>query len=254
MPPNPGIKRMAGAPAYAQQRWPPTVSEAMNTDHNRAPISRKSGRERFRDGAKELNFDLVSFWQWSASDLLSNTTRGIVAEYLVARALDADPEGVRDEWAAYDLRTKDGVKIEIKSAAYLQSWYQGRLSRISFVIPKTRAWDPSTNRLDDQPARQADVYVFALLAHQDKQTVQPLDVSQWVFYVLPTAVLDGRTRSQHSVTMPTLCKLCERSVGYHDLRAAVAEAAKRQREATATPPFQRPTTSPLNGIDVVRHR
>jgi len=122
------------------------------------------------------------------SDLLSNATRGIVAEYLVACALDADPGGVRDEWAAYDLRTKDGVKVEVKSAAYLKSWYQENFSRISFVVPKTRAWDPSTNRLDEQPARQADIYLFALLAHQDKETVQPLDVSQWVFYVLPTSI------------------------------------------------------------------
>jgi hypothetical protein len=204
-------------------------------DLDRSFISRKSGRERFRDGSKELDFDVLSFWQWSASDLLSNATRGIVAEYLVARALNADPEGARDEWAAYDLRTKDGTKIEVKSAAYLQSWYQGKLSRISFVVPKTRAWNPSTNLLDEQPARQADVYVFALLAHQDRQTVQPLDVSQWVFYVLPTSVLDGRTRSQHSITMPTLCKLCERSVGYYDLRMAVVEAAKRQKESSANP-------------------
>ena len=207
----------------------------MRVDLDRATITRKSGRERFRDGSKELDFDLLGFWQWSASDLLSNATRGIVAEYLVSHALDADPGGVRDEWAAYDLRTKDGVKVEVKSSAYLQSWYQGEFSRVSFVVPKTRAWDPATNLLAEQAARQADVYVFALLAHQDKQTVQPLDVSQWIFYVLPTSVLDGRTRSQHSITMPTLCKLCQRSVRYNDLRAAVAEAAKRQKETSANP-------------------
>lgn len=209
----------------------------MKVDLDRPWISRKSGQERFIDGSKELDFDLLSFWQWSASDLLSNATRGIVAEYLVARALDADPEGVRDEWAAYDLRTKDGVKIEVKSAAYLQSWHQdeGKLSRVSFVVPKTRAWDPLTNSLDEQPARQADVYVFALLAHQDKRTIQPLDVSQWIFYVLPTSLLDRRARSQHSITMPSLCKLCERAVGYHDLKVAVAEAAERQKESSANP-------------------
>jgi hypothetical protein len=207
----------------------------MHVDLGRTSISRKSGRERFRDGSKDLDFDLLSFWQWSASDLLSNATRGIVAEYLVARALDADPNGVRDEWAAYDLTTKDGTKIEVKSSAYLQSWYQGKLSRISFVVPKTRAWDPLTNLLAEQPARKADVYIFALLAHQDKQTVQPLDVSQWIFYVLPTSVLDGRARSQHSITLATLCKLCEQSVGYQDLRGAVEEAAKRQKESAAGP-------------------
>jgi hypothetical protein len=198
-------------------------------------ICRKSGQERFRDGSKELDFDVLSFWQWSASDLLSNATRGIVAEYLVARALDADPDGVRDEWAAYDLRTRAGVKVEVKSAGFLQSWYQdqGKLSRVSFVVPKTRALDPLTNILAEQPCRQADVYVFALLAHQDKRTVQPLDVSQWSFYVLPTSVLDGRSRSQHSITLPTLCKLCERALGYHDLGVAVEDAAERQRRSSA---------------------
>lgn len=200
---------------------------------NRIPPTRKSGRERFRDGADQLDFDLLSFWQWSASDLLSNATRGIVAEYLVARALDAEPGGVRDEWAAYDLLTKEGTKVEVKSAAYLQSWYHEKLSRISFLVPKTRAWDSSTNRMAEKAARQADVYVFALLAHQDKQKVDPLDVSQWLFYVLPTSELDGRTRSQHSITLATLCKLCDRSVGYHDLKAAVAEAAERQEGALA---------------------
>ena len=48
--------------------------------------TRKTGGERFRDGERELSFDVLSFWRWSASDLLSNATRGIVAEFLVAQA------------------------------------------------------------------------------------------------------------------------------------------------------------------------
>jgi hypothetical protein len=214
----------------------------MKPDLAQIIAARKSGRERFRDGANELDFDLLSFWQWSTSNLLSNATRGIVAEYIVARALDADFEGVRDEWAAYDLSTKDGIKVEVKSSAFLQSWYQEQLSRVSFVVPRTRAWDPSTSTMNELSVRQADVYVFALLAHQDKQTVEPLDVSQWTFYVLPTSVLDGRTRSQHSITLPTLCELCTRAVRYHELRAAVRDAAKIQREAIG----------PAVGMDTVR--
>ena len=52
----------------------------------------------------------------------------------------------------------------------------------------------------DVVRRHAQVYVFALLAHTGKATVNPLDLDQSAFYVLPTAVLDGRTRSQHSIT------------------------------------------------------
>jgi hypothetical protein len=115
-------------------------------------VMRRSGTERFRAGSKEVDFDLLSFWQWSCSDLLSNATRGIVAEFLVAQALEIADE-VREEWAAYDLKTKEGITIEVKSAAYCQRWYQDKVSRISFVVPKTRAWDPATNRLSAEPAR-----------------------------------------------------------------------------------------------------
>jgi hypothetical protein len=202
----------------------------MTSKLGRITATRKSGRERLREGSEELEIDLLSFWQWSASDLLSNATRGILAEYIVACALGVDVSGVRDEWAAYDLTTCDGVRVEVKSSGFLQTWHQERLSRISFVVPKTRAWDPLTNVLSDQPSRQAEVYVFALLSHQEKDTVNPLDTTQWVFYVLPTAVLDGRTRSQHSITLASLCKLCDRSLKYHELRAAVAEAAKFKNE------------------------
>lgn len=193
---------------------------------DRIIVIRKSGRERFRDGTADLGFDLESFWQWSSSNLLSNSMRGVLAEYLVARALRANPEGVREEWASYDLAFEGGIKVEVKSAGYLQSWHQKQLSRISFVVQKRRPWASATNELGAVAARNADVYVFALLAHQDKTTVDPMDVSQWSFFVLPTSTLDGRTRSQHSITLPTLLRLCGRSVDFDGLREAVLDATK----------------------------
>jgi len=192
--------------------------------------ARKTGAERFCDGERELPFDVLSFWRWSASDLLSNATRGVVAEYLVAQALGITDD-IREEWAAYDLLTNDGIKVEVKSAAYLQSWSQRELSKISFLTPKTLAWDAESNRQSTVAERQADVYVFALLAHQDKLTVDPLDVAQWEFFVLPTSVLDARTRSQHSITLPTLKRLASEAVSYsgiaHTVRSAMADQANR---------------------------
>ena len=73
--------------------------------------------------------------------------------------------------------------------------------------------------------RHAQVYVFALLGHTNKATVNPLDLDQWVFYVLPTAVLDGRARSQHSITLKTLEGLTA-ALGFGELRQAVNLAAE----------------------------
>ena len=65
--------------------------------------------------------------------------------------------------------------------------------------------------------RHADVYVFALLAHTDKLTVDPLNINQWEFYVLPTTALDERKRSQHSITLKSLEDLSGGKVDYVQL-------------------------------------
>lgn len=193
-------------------------------------VVRRLGTERFHDLNRDLGFDLLSFWQWSASDIMSNATRGVVAEYLVAEAVGVAANNVREEWAAFDVQAPDGTKIEVKSAAFIQSWHQRELSRISFVVPKTLEWTKETNRQSHEAKRQADVYVFALLAHTDQETLDPLDVAQWEFFVLPTVILDQRERSQHSITLPSLRKLT-RSVDYCELPGAIAEAARDQQQA-----------------------
>lgn len=132
---------------------------------------------------------MLDFWRWSASDLVSNATRGILAEYIVAQALGL-ATGVRAEWDAYDLVTSAGLKVEVKSSAYLQSWFHKKLSVIGFGIRPKFAWDSDTNELETERRRQAGVYVFCVLAHKNKATVDPLDLDQWVFYVVPSAVLD----------------------------------------------------------------
>lgn len=172
----------------------------MSEELGRLTIMRKTGQELFHANGQALGFDLLSFWQWTASDLVSNATRGRPAEYIVAQALGLATADVREEWAAFDLQTPSGIKIEVKSASYVQSWHQVKPSPVMFVVPKTRAWEAATNVQSREARRQADVYVFALLAHTDKTTIDPLNINQWQFYVLPTTTLDARTRSQYSIT------------------------------------------------------
>ncbi len=200
------------------------------TDFGPIELKRRKGDESFHNGDSALDFDVLSFWQWSASDLVSNVTRGVLAEHLVAQALGVASGSVREEWAAYDLERKDGTRIEVKSAAFIQSWGQKDLSRINFSVPKTHAWDKEMNRQSHEVKRQADVYVFALLAHTDQRTLDPLDVSQWEFFVLPTVTLDQRKRSQRTITLLSLRKLTN-SVAFAELRRAVDEAARTQRHA-----------------------
>jgi hypothetical protein len=176
----------------------------------------KTGNEKLTFQNKPLDITLLDFWCWSVSDLMSNATRGIFAEFIVATAAKINLNEVRDEWGAFDLLTEDGIKIEVKSSAFLQTWFQKALSKISFSTKSSFTIDSTTNKQSENKTRSADVYVFCLLHHKDKRTVQPLNLDQWEFYVLATEQLNNYVRSQHSITLNSLKKLTN-SVDYLNL-------------------------------------
>jgi len=162
---------------------------------------------------------LVDFWSWAYSDLMGNTERGILAEYLVACSLGIQKEA-RISWDKYDLLF-DGIKIEVKTSGYLQTWEQEKLSQISFGIPKTKGWNAITNQMDTVEKRQADIYAFCVHKHTDQSTVNPLDVLQWDFYILPTQVLDEKAGKQKSISLHTLIKYGAKKCEYDTLRSAI---------------------------------
>lgn len=178
----------------------------MKNNLDKLQIIRKTGLENFILSNQSITFNLLDFWQWSGSDLSNNTFRGMLAEYIVACDLGFE-KGTRTEWDAYDLITNEGIKVEVKSSAYLQSWYQTKLSKIEFSICPTNAWEASSNTYSSERKRQADVYVFALLKHLDKLTLNPLDLDQWQFYVLPTLILNTKVPNQQKIGLNGLLKL-----------------------------------------------
>lgn len=176
----------------------------------------KLGNEHLCSGGKMLPFTLLDFWRWNASNLLSNAMRGVLAEFIVATAANVDIQACREEWARYDLVTREGIKVEVKSAAYLQSWYQRAFSTITFSIKAAMGWDSETNTQTKTKSRHADLYVFCLLHHQDKATVDPLNMDHWCFYVLSTNEVNAYERSQHSITLKSLERLT-RKVRYEEV-------------------------------------
>ena len=61
------------------------------------------------------------------------------------------------------------------------------------------------------------MYVFCVLAHKDKSTVNPLDLSQWDFYVLDTKVLNDKVPKQKTITLSSLLKLNPSQIKYDEL-------------------------------------
>ncbi|MCA1642992.1 MAG: hypothetical protein LC785_13820 [Acidobacteria bacterium] len=186
----------------------------------RIKVESKTGQERFCATGRELDFDLMDFWRWSTSDLVDNTMRGVLAEYIVARALGL-ADGLRVGWDAYDLRTESGIKIEVKSSAYLQSWGQMDFCKIGFDVSPKTPFDGDSGKSGKERKRWADVYVFALLKHREKESINPLDVEQWTFFVLPTSVLDEKIPLRPRITEKGLLQLDPVETNYWRLKDVI---------------------------------
>ena len=185
----------------------------------------------FTHKGKKASFSVLDFWVWMASDVLNNTLRGIVAEYIVRQATGACAP-VRVEWDSVDITTPEGIKIEVKSAAHLQSWPQKKPSAISFNIAKKRPWDPETNQYGETRVRSADIYVFCLLTPKNGRTVNPLELTQWEFYILPKRTLNSSLGNQETVSLSRLKDLGAVALDYDQIRNAVLEAYDGGRKNT----------------------
>lgn len=166
------------------------------------------------------NLTIGDFWQWAYSDVLSNRNRAIFAEFLVGAALGA-LDGIRVEWDAVDLHYF-GKRIEVKSAAYVQSWAQSKPSKVIFDIREKLWWDAHTNTYAVERSRVSDCYVFCLFNERDvvraRETIT--DVELWQFYVLPTEYINRTFARSKSVALNRIQAISE-PVSFSNLKRSV---------------------------------
>ncbi|GAA3966209.1 hypothetical protein [Gordonia caeni] len=185
---------------------------------------RLTGREALTTNGQPAGWSLSDFWAWSSSDLLGNALRGMLAEFIVGTALDCiGTDAVRQEWDATDLITKDGLAVEVKSTAYLQSWGPTTTGSLRFGIGETYGWDARSNTYSPEHKRQADAYIFCVFTAKDRSTADPLDTDQWEFYAVSTACLNRTLGRQKSVALSVIKKLDGVTPGaYSDLADIVS--------------------------------
>ena len=103
------------------------------------------------------------------------------------------------------------------------------ISTIQFNFEKATPLDDENGGYRGEPRRAAQVYVFALLKERDKSKVNPLNLDQWEFFVVPTVTLNVRKRSQQTITLHSLetekDELKVQQVSFSELEAAVKKAS-----------------------------
>jgi len=161
---------------------------------------------------------ISDFWSWGFSNILMNSLRGVFSEFLVGSALEV-LQKARIEWDTHDLVYKE-KRIEVKSAAYIQSWHTGKYSKIGFDIGAKRSYNYDENKYDINALRHADIYVFCLLKEKDINKINVLDTEQWCFYIVPTQILDNLYPHQKRISLSVLENISI-SVPYPEIKEGI---------------------------------
>ena len=185
-------------------------------------VTKKSGDEAIKSENGKVVSSMKDFWSWAYSNLVSNTQRGTYAEYLVSIALGAEAK-MKTDWGPYDILAPGGIKIEVKSSAYLQAWEQKRHSKIIFGISPSHDYDYEKKgyNYNSGHVRHSHVYVFCVETCKDPKAVDPLDLSQWEFYVISTKQINECLGSHKTVTLDKLKKIGAEKCAFEELKQTV---------------------------------
>jgi len=172
-------------------------------------------------------FEVDDFVKWAYGNLLNNTTRAVVGEYLVHIALDSSTKQ-RIDWDAYDILYK-GFKIEVKSSGYLQTWNKERkYSKITFDISKKDPWLSKKNKSLGKVYRYSDLWIFCVHNEKDISKANSLDETQWEFYCSTTKWIDKEFGDQKSVGLSILVNKGLQPVIFNELKSHMDIIIKEQ--------------------------
>ena len=159
-----------------------------------------NGTESFFYEPEQTVAQVSDFWRWYGSDLLNNTLRGVLAEFIVAMALSIDLTENRVDWESYDLLYNSDYRVEVKASAYIQSWKQKKPSAPSFSIRAAREWCNETG-FGETLQRNSDLYVFCLFSETEREKADPLNLKLWDFWTISTSNINQLFRKQKTVAL-----------------------------------------------------
>ena len=131
---------------------------------------------------------VTGFWAWAYSALIDNKNRGVLAEFIVARALGIETPA-HDPWGTHDL-ISEGITIEVKATGYLQAWNQRDLSRPAWTSLRSRRSQATPEggwSIADTSTIKGDLFVLCLFTATDHATANALNLDQWAFWLVPGA-------------------------------------------------------------------
>lgn len=172
-----------------------------------------TGQERFTVNGEEIEMNLLDFWRFQYSNIWN--LQDDIAEFIVAKALGIEIPYNRNGWSLYDIDYND-KRIEVKQTADWHSWNKEGYVQKRPVFGITKAHDKYKD-VKTESNRQNDVYVFCHLKGNNAETANPMNLSTWDFYVLPTSLINEICGKQKTISLSRVKKLTA-PVSYSELR------------------------------------
>lgn len=186
-----------------------------------------SGDEPVTLNGKPVGFSVLDFWSFQYSNLWNMQDQ--IAEFIVAKALGQDMPYNKNGWTLWDLNYR-GKRIEVKETGYYYSWQSdGKISQArSFGISKAYSQykdNKSTFK------RQSDVYVFCLNIGYTKEESNPIELTHWRFWVVPTVTINCLCGDNKKISLGRLKSITQQPDGitYGELKSTVDEALESMK-------------------------
>ena len=124
------------------------------------------------------------------SPLVTNSFRGTLVEAMLAQVLEPEWRWCAADWASHDFENGDGVRLEVKQSAALQSWHEDGFppNRGRFDIASRKARWEGARRIDEA-GRHAAIYIFAWHPVVDVHRADHRDPKQWQFHIVRSDAL-----------------------------------------------------------------
>lgn len=113
-----------------------------------------------------------------------------LVEAMLAQVLESEWKWCSADWASHDFENAEGVKLEMKQSAALQSWHEDGFppNRGRFDIAKRKVRWKGAERIEEV-GRYAEMYIFAWHPEIDPELANHREPGQWRFYLVREADL-----------------------------------------------------------------
>ena len=179
-----------------------------------------TGKEAFVFEGETVGFDFLDFWRFHYSNIYDLQDK--IAEFIVSKALGVNEAQNDQYWTLWDVSYRN-KRIEVKETSYYHSFNQeGKVSRQrTFGITKANGSYDSAKSGNNEFCRQNDVYVFCLNTGDTKESSNPLNLNNWEFYIVPTAIINEKCGDNKTISLGRIKGLGFSAKRYDEIRAEI---------------------------------